>query len=445
MTTAETSKYVIIGNSAGAIGAAEAIRSVDEKGTLLIVSDEPYPAYSRPLIAEHLYKGSSIDRMSYRPADFYEKNNIRTILGRKATALDGTAHTVTLDDGTVIGWEKLLLATGGTPIIPPMPGVDLNGVFNFITLDDAKGISAYIKEGMKAVVIGGGLIGISVTEALTKRGVTVSIVEMKDKVLNVMLDSETSDLEEAALKEAGVGILTGHTVSRINPDYRRRDAVGGVTLDDGQEIVCDLVVVAIGVRPRTDLAKAADIEVNRGILVDSHMATSNPDVYACGDAAEAYDYVIDARRPTPIWPNAYVGGRTAGFNMAGKVHDYPGGTSMNSLKYFGQDIVSAGLVTAPDDSYEVISRRNGHEMRKVILKDNIPVGMVFTGNIDKSGVVFGLIRDRINVGEFKEDLVAADFSLASLPEAIKQARLGTTPATATAPVEEAPETDVVDE
>ena len=436
-------KYVIIGNSAGGIGAAEAIREKDKAGSLLIISEEPYPAYSRPLISEYLSEGCSLERMLYRPADFYEKNDIQTIYGNKTTRLDTAERTVELADGQKIAWEKLLLATGGTPIIPPMEGMERRGVFSFISLDDAKAIDSYLKGSDRAVVIGGGLIGVSVTEALKKRGVRVTIVEMKDRILNVMLDEETSALEENVLKEAGVNIINGHTVSRINGN----ETVTGVTLDDGQDIPCNLLVMAIGVRPRIELTADTGIKTNRGILVDRHMATSEPDVYACGDAAEAYDFVYNENRLTPIWPNAYIGGRTAGFNMAGIPTDYPGGTAMNSLKYFGVDVVSAGIATPPDDSYEVVKRQNGKTSHKVILKDGLVVGLVFAGNIDKSGVVFSLMKDKVDVREFKDALVSDDFSLAALPEDIWRKRLAIPAAemdSAITHIEE-PEVEVFDE
>ena len=146
-------------------------------------------------------------------------------------------------------------------------------------------------------------------------------------------------------------------------------------------------------------------------------------VYACGDAAEAYDFIYGENRLTPIWPNAYMGGRVAGFNMAGVSAEYSGGTNMNSLKYFGLAVVSAGIVNPPDASYEVISNKRDHTYKKVVLKDGLIIGMVFTGDIEKSGIVFSLMKDRVNVEGFKQALVAEDFSLASLPEEIWRGRL----------------------
>jgi NAD(P)H-nitrite reductase large subunit len=146
------------------------------------------------------------------------------------------------------------------------------------------------------------------------------------------------------------------------------------------------------------------------------MATSRPDVYACGDVAEAYDFVYGEARLTPIWPNAYLGGRVAGFNMAGDTAEYPGGTAMNAMSYFGVDVVSAGIVVPPDDSFKEISQKQDGCYRKVIVKDGCCVGMVFCGDIEKSGIVFALMRDRVDVGGFSERLVADDFGLVCLPE-----------------------------
>ncbi len=422
-------RYLIIGNSAGGIGAAEAIREVDKAGTITIISDEPYPTYSRPLISEYLAEGRPLPRMLFRPADFYDKHDIQTILSQKVAQLDIIKHTLKLEDGRTIAWEKLLLATGGLPIIPQMEGIEKKGVFTFATLDDAKAIDQFLnhlpKRRVRAVVIGGGLIGVSVTEALVKRGVMVTIVEMKERILNTFLDQEASSLAEESLGRAGVEIVTGHTVPEVSS--HSHNAVSSVTLDNGRPIPCELVIVAIGVRPRTELVADTGIKTNRGIMVDRYMATSSPDVYACGDVAEAYDFVYGENRLTPIWPNAYSGGRVAGFNMAGVPTEYPGGTAMNSLKYFGLTVASAGIVTPPDDGYEVLSTTPNLNYKKVVLKDGRLVGMVFIGDIEKSGIVFSLMKDGVNVAGFKHALIADDFGLVSLPEEIWRPRLAMPP------------------
>jgi len=417
-------KYLIIGNSASGIGAAEAIRQVDKDGALTIVSKEPYPAYSRPLISKYLAGERTLEGILFRPLDFYDQNNILFLPGKKVTHIELDDRTAWLEDNEQIAWEKLLLAVGGKPIFPKMKGSDKRGVFTFTNLDDAKAVDRFLDNARKAVVIGGGLIGISVTEALVKRGVDVIVVEMKERILNTILDQQASLMAEEILKQASVEIVTGHTVVEING----RESVEGATLDNGDTMPCDLLLVAIGVLPRSELALDAKLEINRGIVVDHHMTTNHPNVYACGDVAEAYDFVYGENRLSPIWPNAYIGGRVAGFNMADIDTKYPGGTAMNSLSYFGIDITSAGIPTAPNnDGYEIISRQESNIYQKVILKDNLIVGMTFVENIEKSGIIFGLMRDKVNVGSFKQSLLADNFGLAFFPRALWQERLEAPP------------------
>ncbi len=416
-------KYLIIGNSAGGIGAAEAIREVDRVGRVTIVSDEPYPVYSRPLISKYLAGKTTFESIMYRTADFYDKNDITVLLGRRINVLGISRHRAEMEDGEDIRWEKALIAVGGKPIVPRVRGLKKKGVSSFVTFDDAKRIEGLIDSKQRAVVIGGGLIGISATEALSKRGIKVTVVEMKDRVLNTILDETGSRLVDDVIRKAGVEVFCGRTVAQVVGQPTKSNQVGAVILDSGVQLPCDLVVVAIGVVPRLELATGTSIEVNRGVLVDRHMATSVPDVYACGDVAEAYDFVYGANRVVPVWPTAYIGGRVAGYNMAGRKMEYDGGTAMNSLSYFGVPVISAGLVAAPEgQGYEVLSRLNGARYRKLVLKDNRIVGMVFVNDIERAGIVFGLMKDAVDISAFKEAFADDDFSLASLPASLRAGR-----------------------
>ncbi len=427
MDKIEKIKYLIIGNSAGGIGAVEAIREADKTGTITVVSDEPFPVYSRPLISDFLAGKRTIDQLNYRAIDFYEQNDIKTIFGNRVTELNLDDNIVLLESGQKLAWDKLLLATGGTPIVPPMEGREAGGVFTFTTLADAIAIDDYIRQkpDANAVVIGGGLIGVSVTESLLKRRVKVTIIEMKERILNVILDNKTSYMEHKAVKDCGADIITGHTVSKINSNTHGE--VYGVTLDNGDVISCGMVIIAIGVRPRLELVNNTDIKVNRGIAVDKHMQTSVPGIYACGDVAEAFDFIYGENRLTPVWPNAYLGGRTAGLNMAGKATDYPGGTNINSMKYFGIYIVSAGTISAPDKSYQELIAEHNDVYKKLILKDGLVTGMIFSGEVDRAGIIYNLMKDRVNVESFKQSLISDDMGLLSLPETVWRNRLATVP------------------
>ncbi len=417
--------YLIIGNSAGGIGAVEAIREIDSTGSIMVVSGESYPVYSRPLISEYVAGERDLNGIMYRPPDFYERMGIEVVFGKNAVSLNTAEKAVELEDRQKVAYGKLLLATGGSPIIPPMAGHEKTGIFNFTTLDDARGIAETVQAGARtAVVIGGGLIGLSVTDALRKLGLEVTIVELMDRILGAVLDEQAALMERAVLEGEGVQFRTGRTVKEITGSETDDTRTGGVILDNGERIDCDLVVIAIGVVPRIDLARGTDIQINRGILVDRHMETSAPGVYACGDVAESYDYIYECDRVVPIWPNAHIGGRIAGYNMAGKEALYGGGTAMNSLKYFGLPVVSAGMVNpASDSGCEVIASQDDGRYQRFVVQNNRLVGMVMVKDIARAGIYYGLMRDQVNLDGLKGSLLSEEFGLISLPEDILRKRL----------------------
>jgi len=418
-------KYVIVGASAAGTGAVEAIRAVDPAGALTVISDETCTQYSRPMISDFVSGKADVAKMKCRSDSFWSQNNVEIVTGKKATALNLTQKTVTLEDGTQIPYEKLLLATGGKPFVPKMDGQEKDGVFTFTTLGDAQLLSAKIAavNAKSAVVIGGGLIGLSVTDALSKRGLKVTMVELQDKILSLLLDAQASELVESVVRAAGVDIVTGQSVQKIIGKQGNEGAVGGVVLTKGDTVPCDLVIIAIGVIPRTDLAVGSAIKVNRGIVVDNSMQTSVPDVYAAGDVAEAYDFILGQNRTLPLWPLAVEEGKVAGYNMAGQKALYNGGTSMSSLKYFGLPIISVGLANPKDDpALEVLTKLDVERKvyKKAVLKNNQLVGLTFVGCIELSGVLFYLMKNAVNVKKFKDQLLADNFGLATLPVSLQK-------------------------
>ncbi|MGE5556783.1 MAG: NAD(P)/FAD-dependent oxidoreductase [Methanocella sp.] len=418
-------KYVIVGASAAGTGAVEAIRAVDPAGALTVISDETCTQYSRPMISDFVSGKADVAKMKCRSDSFWSQNNVEIVTGKKATALNLTQKTVTLEDGTQIPYEKLLLATGGKPFVPKMEGQEKDGVFTFTTLGDAQLLSAKIAavNAKSAVVIGGGLIGLSVTDALSKRGLKVTMVELQDKILSLLLDAQASELVESVVRAAGVDIVTGQSVQKIIGKQGNEGAVGGVVLTKGDTVPCDLVIIAIGVIPRTDLAVGSAIKVNRGIVVDNSMQTSVPDVYAAGDVAEAYDFILGQNRTLPLWPLAVEEGKVAGYNMAGQKALYNGGTSMSSLKYFGLPIISVGLANPKDDpALEVLTKLDVERKvyKKAVLKNNQLVGLTFVGCIELSGVLFYLMKNAVNVKKFKDQLLADNFGLATLPVSLQK-------------------------
>jgi NAD(P)H-nitrite reductase large subunit len=416
-------KYVIVGASAAGIGAVEAIREVDPVGTITVISEEPCPQYSRPMISDLVSGKANFDKMLCREDEFWEKKNVQALTGRTAVNLNLAEKWVALDKGDHVNFEKLLIATGGKPFVPKIEGADKEGVYTFTTLSDAESLAAKIETAKSAVVVGGGLIGVSVTEALVKRGLKVTMVELKDNILSLILDPTASEMVENVISNAGVTIATGLSVQRVVGKPEDDNVVGGAVLTNGEQVPCDLVIIAIGVIPRMELVAGTDVKTNRGIIVDRFMRTSVSDVYASGDVAEAYDFVLGENRLLPLWPLAQLEGKVAGYNMAGKKADYPGGTAMSALKYFGIPIISVGIANPrEDDAYEILVKHEPERAlyRKIVLKDNMIVGLTLVNDIERAGVLFHLMKNGANVKKFKQELLSEDFCLATLPRSLRR-------------------------
>jgi len=360
--------------------------------------------------------------MGYRDPGFYEKNGVTAMLGKRVTAIDPAKKSVKLDNGEEIAYGKLLIATGGTPFVPPTKGLELGRVMTFIKMDDAKHIEEMLPELKHVVVIGAGLIGLKAAESLHHRGVKVTVVELANRVMAAVLDTDAGAIVQGALEKAGVNIITEDTVEEILGD--NMGLVNGVKLKSGEALDCDAVIVAIGVIPNAGFAKESGVEVNRGIIVDDHMRTNLPDIYAAGDVTEGPDYLNGGKRVMPIWPNAYIQGKIAGFNMAGVDREFKGGLAVNSIELFGVPVVTAGLSNTESDDLEVLSSVEGDTYRKIVLRGSMVVGAVMVGNIDRAGLITGLIRDRIDVSNMRDRLLANDFGYIDFPVELRKERLG---------------------
>lgn len=417
-------RYVIVGGSAGAIGAVEGIRKLDPTGEIAVVTEEPIAPYSRPAIGEHLDGRVDLESLRFGSPDFWKEYSVQALLGKRSTAIDFGDKTVKLDDGQVLGFDKLLLATGNRPFIPKMDGMDREGFCTFTGLNDVQKIREELPRTKRAVVIGGGLIGVEAAEALVNLGVDVTVVELRGWLLNLLLDREAAGIVELAMVSRGVKLVTGQSVKEILGREGNHRRVGGVVLSGGGYMECDLVVSAVGVIPRTELAVQAGLKVNRGILVDRFMQTSDSSVYACGDVAEAYELVGGGRRVFAIWSLARLGGRVAGENMAGGKVEYPGGVAMSALRYFGVPIVSVGLdAQETTKEFEVLIKRTGGSYRKIVLRDNRVVGFTLVDSIESAGIIYNLVRTQTDISGFKGNLLAPDFSFAHLPEKVRMRTL----------------------
>jgi len=417
-------RYVIVGGSAGAIGAVEGIRKLDPAGEITVVTEEPMAPYSRPAIGEYLYGRTNLEGLYFSSPEFWLEHSVRVLLGSRAMSIDLKDKTVKLDGGQVLGFDKLLLATGTRPFIPKMEGMDREGFYTFTNIDDVQRIRQELPRTERAVVIGGGLIGVEAAEALVNLGVGVTVVELRGWLLNLLLDREAARIVESAMESRGVRLVMGQSVKEILGREGNDRRVGGVVLSGDARLECDLVVSAVGVIPRTDLAVQAGLKVNRGILVDRFMQTSAPSVYACGDVVEAYELIGGGSRVFAIWSLARLGGRVAGANMAGGRVEYPGGVAMSALRYFGVPIVSVGLdAQETTKEFEVLTKRGSESYRKIVLRENRVVGFTLVRGIEAAGLIYNLMRTQTDVSGLKGELLSPDFSFAHLPEKVRKRTL----------------------
>lgn len=411
--------YLIIGNGVAAIGAIEAIRQVDRDNPITLISSEPSRVYGRPLISSLLAGKVREKDIFYRPEDFYEKNKVNPLLGETVTLINTEKKQVELKSGGVLSFDRLLIATGGVPFVPPIKGHNGPDVYFFTTLEDARKLEGLVGKAKNMVVLGGGLIGLKAAESLHDRGIKITVVELADRILSAAFDTEAGGIIAKRLAEVGIDLILNDSITEI---ARTRKRVKAVVLKDGRRVQCEAVVIAIGVVPNKELAEKAGIKVNRGILTDAKMETSVPGVYAAGDVAEAEDMLLGEKRVTPIWPNAYIQGRHAGLAMAGKARSYAGSISMNSIEFYGIPTVSVGVSNPPAAGFEVLTRSEPLRglYRKIVLRDGRIVGAVLVGRIERSGVLSGLINNRVDVESIKQELLKDDFGFADLPAETRQ-------------------------
>jgi NAD(P)H-nitrite reductase large subunit len=422
--------YIIIGNSAAAIGAVEAIRRNDKDGSVIIISDEPHHVYSRPLISYLLAGHTKEDKMYYRDENFYKENNVETIFNKRVIGVDVKKKQVIIEGQGAkvkkqerIEYGKLLIATGGTPFVPPIKGKDRKNVYTFTKWSDAEEILKVSKKVKKAVVIGAGMIGLKAIEGLNAIGIDVTVVELAPEVLSRALDKDASRIVQRKMEEAGIEVITNNEVVEISG---KGNVATGIVLRDKKKIKCDLVIVAIGVIPNTGFIKESGIKINRGIVVDERMETNVKGVYAAGDVVEALNMLTNEKMPIPIWPLAYRQGSIAGDNMSGGSQVYKGGFPMNSIEFPGAPTISLGIIDPRGDGYESLIKndsKNGN-YKRIIIKGEKIVGAILVGDdVDRAGILTGLIKNGTPVTSFKDKLLDRNFGFVHMPREHRREKL----------------------
>lgn len=387
------SKIVIIGNSAAAIGCVEGVRSVDKNSEIVLIASEKHHTYSRPLISYLLYGKTDEQRMKYRPDSFYSDNMVDTMLGKTAVSVDPKGHTVKLESGEVISYDKLMVATGSSPFVPPMKGLDkVEKKFTFMTLDDAHALDKAISAESRVLVIGAGLIGLKCVEGIADKVKEISVVDMADRILPSVLDAEGAELVQKSIEKHGVKFYLNDSAAELEPNKAK--------LKSGAEVEFDVLVVAVGVRPNIALLKDAGAECGRAIKTDNKCQTSLKDIYAGGDCTESYDITIGAERVLALLPNAYMQGNTAGVNMAGGEQLYENAIPMNAMGMFGYHMITAG-------SYEgnVYTEKEGENYKKLFYKDNRLMGYIMIGDIKRAGIYTALIKNQTPLDSIDFELI----------------------------------------
>jgi NADPH-dependent 2,4-dienoyl-CoA reductase/sulfur reductase-like enzyme len=398
--------YVIIGNGGAGISALKAIRSVDKKSNITIISREKYPAYS-PCSLPNLI-GGEVDKPTIIRFDkqFYNRLNVKFIKNTKIIQIFSNKKEIKDSNGKSIRFDKLLIAAGANPIKPKeIGGLDLNGVHVMGTLDSALDILEQIKKGVnQAVVVGGGFMGIETAIMLSLRGIKVTIVEMLPHVLSRMIDSDMSEKVEKIIKEHGLKLILNDTVKSVNG----KKIVTGVSLNK-KKLSCDMVVLAIGVKPNIEIVKNTKIKNNKGIIVNSKMHTNIKDIYAAGDIAEVWEQIEGKQGSFAIWPNAIEQGRIAGLNMAGQNIEYGGAEVVNALDVFNTPVVAIGRTSQEIDKYNSISRFTPHTSKKILLKKNKIIGLQFIGTIRNTGTFYSLMKKGSDVRNIIDKLLDDNF------------------------------------
>ncbi|MCH9806945.1 MAG: FAD-dependent oxidoreductase [Alphaproteobacteria bacterium] len=409
-------KYVILGAGPAGVTAAETLRNVDPTATITMIGGEPEPPYSRMALPYLIY-GKVGEDGTYLRQDpkHYDDQRIRYIQGR-AGGIDSRAKKLSLSTGEVLDYDKLLIATGANPIMPPIPGSNLEGVETCWTLEDARQILKYADKDSPVVLVGAGFIGSIILEALYLRGCKITVVELAPRMVARMMDETAGGMLGRWCESKGVKVLTNTRVDSLakGEEGQPRLQVG---FSNGESAPADLVVLAVGVRSNTGFLVGSGVKTNTGIVVDNYLQTTAPDIYAAGDCCEGIDISTGKPDMLAIQPVAVEHGRIAALNMAGHKHHHRGSLNMNVLDTMGLISSSFGLWQGAQvgETAKLVDEDNFKYMKLEFEGDKL-VGAQCVGMTDHVGMLRGLIQTGFSLGEWKDKLLVS-------PERLREAYL----------------------
>ena len=387
--------YLIIGNGAAGNAAAEAIRKHDQEGTIHIFSKEKYPFYYVPALPEFLGGETQLSQFTIHHHDWYDEHRLDLHLATEVTVIDPGRKLVETRQGQQYPYDKLLLATGSYSFVPPIKGADAPGVYTLRTYDDAEAIRRRARDSRRAVLIGGGLLGLEAGNGLRKAGLQVTVVEVFPRLLPRQLDVAGAGILQKQMEEMGFTFYLEAKTQEIAQEPQGL----AVLLEGGVRLPADLVLISAGVRPELTLAKSLNLEIDKAVKVDDAMRTSRPDIYAAGDLVE------HRGRFYGIWPACMEQGAVAGANMAGQDARYEGTVPANDLKVVGIDLMAAGDIDAEGNlESQVIKDEQKKIYRKLVIKDNIVTGAILLGDLRGSREIQQAIKTKQDITSLQQEL-----------------------------------------
>lgn len=406
--------YVILGAGPAGVTAAETLRSVDPNANITLVGGEPEPPYSRMALPYLIY-GKIDEGGTYLRQDpaHYDKLRIGYVTGR-CGGIDSRNKQVFLNGGETLPYDRLLIATGASPIIPPIPGSNLEGVDTCWTLEDGRNILKLADRGSPVVLVGAGFIGSIILEALYLRGCKITVVELAPRMVARMMDETAGGMLGRWCQSKGVRVLTNTRVESISKGGEGEPRLS-VHFSNGESAPADLAVLAVGVRSNTGFLVGSGVKVNTGIVVDEYLQTTVPDIYAAGDCCEGIDLSTGKPDMLAIQPVAVEHGRIAALNMAGHQHRHRGSLNMNVLDTMGLISSSFGLWQGAQvgETGKLVDE-DGFKYLKLEFEGDRLVGAQCVGMTDHVGMLRGLIQTGFHLGEWKDKLLAA-------PERVREA------------------------
>jgi len=386
--------YLIIGNGVAGTTAAENIRKQDGDGKITILTDEDLPFYYRIRLNEYISGDITEQEIMAKKEEWYNEQNIELILKSRVITADSAKKEIQTDNKKDYAYDSLLIAAGSHSFIPPIKGSDKDGVFALRNISDARKIMASAENVSQVVLIGGGLLGLEAGNALRKLGKKVMVVEFFPRLLPRQLDVDGAGRLQQLMENMGFSFRLGAKTQEIVGEGRAEK----VLLEGGEVLESEMVIISAGVRPNLELAEPLGLDTDKGIKVDDHLRTNQPDIYAAGDAAEFKGM------PYGIWPAAMEQGRIAGTNMAGGDITYEGTTMANTLKVVGVDLASAGNIDA-ENEFESKVLSDEKIYKKIVLEDNRIIGCIMLGETKGFNRITKAMAEKRDVSQIKDKIL----------------------------------------